>query len=690
MSLDLPVKEIYGVGPKLASRLKILGIEKLQDLIFYYPFRFEDYSKVINIAEIQPDEPMTILGKIKILNSKRSRFQRKNLTEALVEDDTGSIQVVWFNQPYIKNTLKVNDKVFFSGQASLRFDTLQLVSPIFEKKTENNVHTARIIPIYPSTAGITQKQLRYLISIALKHLDKLKDLIPKELLEQLELLEIKKALKIIHYPKDSKQLEPALDRLKFDELFLIQFLSQQLKNQLAKNKSYQIKFKQKQTKAFVDSLPFDLTDAQKKCSWRILQDLEKIEPMNRLLEGDVGSGKTAVAAIICLNVCLNNKQAVVMAPTEILASQHLKNFLDYFKDFDFEIAILTRTEKKIYKKGKEIECKKKEFYEKISSGEVKLIIGTHALIQDKVEFKNLALVIVDEQHRFGVKQRQNLKQKNKSKVFPHFLSMTATPIPRSLVLTIYGDLDLSIIDQMPSGRKPIISKLVKDSNRDRAYDFIKDKVKQGRQVFVICPLIDESDKLGVKAVTTVYNQLTNEIFPDFKTQMLHGKLKADIKEQIMQDFKNKKTDILVSTSVIEVGIDVPNASIMLIEGADRFGLAQLHQFRGRVGRGEHQSYCLVFTDNTKPDVISRLEEFCSCTDGFKLAEKDLQRRGPGEVYGAKQSGIPELKIAKLTDYVLIEKAKNTAKLIFEKHYSDDLVKQIRQKCEKHNLVFHLE
>ena len=690
MNIDSSVKNIYGVGPKILKRLKALKIETFKDLIFYYPFRFEDFSKVVKISEIKPNEPVTIKAKIQLLNSKRSSFRRKIIVEALVEDETGSIQVIWFNQPFIKKTLKPGDVVFFSGIPAINYNYLQFVSPTYEKASANNIHTGRIIPIYPTTDGITQKQLRYLISSVINHIDEVQDYLPEKLLERFDLISQKNAIKSIHFPKNQEEIDLATKRLKFDELFIIQFFSQSVKNALLKNNSKSVLFLEKETKEFVNSLGFDLTEAQRKCSWQILKNLGQENPMNRLLEGDVGSGKTAVAAIACLNVCLNGFQAILMAPTEILASQHLRSFVKYFKNYDFNIAILTRTEKKIFYKGEEIECPKKDFLDKIKSGEVKLIIGTHALISEKVFFQNLALTIVDEQHRFGVRQRQVLKEKNIADFFPHFLSMTATPIPRSLALTVYGDLDLSIIDQMPKGRKKIISRMVQDNNRDKAYNFIREKIKEGRQVFVICPLIDESDKLGVKAVTTEFKKLSKQIFPEFKTEMLHGKMKSEEKEKIMKKFKDNKTHILVSTSVIEVGIDIANASIMLIEGADRFGLAQLHQFRGRVGRGEYQSYCLVFTDKNNPEIIARLTDFVNCDNGFELAEKDLQRRGPGEVFGARQSGLPELKMASLTDYKLIELAKNAAEVFFEEFANEENIKKIREKSSFSEIISHME
>jgi ATP-dependent DNA helicase RecG len=438
----------------------------------------------------------------------------------------------------------------------------------------------------------------------------------------------------------------------------------------------------------VAALPFTLTSDQKKVSWQILLDLEKSLPANRLIEGDVGSGKTIVAAIALYNTVLNSFQAVLMAPTEILARQHFATLSELLLPKGVKIALLTSSEKKLIVGRKEI-TDAKEVLNQIKKGEVDLIIGTHALIQDEVSYGNLGLVIIDEQHRFGVEQRKMLKEKNNNGLTPHFISMTATPIPRSLALILYGELDLSLIKEMPKGRKKIITKIVQENNRFKAYEFIRQEIKCGRQVFVICPLIDPSDKLGVKSVKEEFKRLDKDIFPDLAIGLLHGKLKAKEKENIMADFKNNKIKILVSTSVIEVGIDMPNATIMMIEGAERFGLAQLHQFRGRVGRGEEQSYCFLFAENFSPKTKERLESLVKSNDGFALAEYDLSFRGPGEVFGTRQSGLPEFKIADLTDLDLINLTKIQAREFLEHNDIADFP-QILAQIKQNKIIDHLE
>ncbi len=446
-------------------------------------------------------------------------------------------------------------------------------------------------------------------------------------------------------------MEPARRRLAFSELFLRQLKSQMIKKEISERQAISIKFQEAATKDFVGGLPFQLTDDQKKAAWEIIQDLGKARPMSRLLEGDVGSGKTVVAAMAMLNVVINKKRAALMAPTEILAEQHFNSLNNLFKNSEFKIGLLTGT-----KKIKDV-------------NEFDIIVGTHAIIQKKVNIENLALAIVDEQHRFGVNQRQQIIDFNKKDdSVPHFLSLTATPIPRSLALAIYGDLDLSIIKTLPKNRKPIITKLVKETERQKAYNFIREQIKSGRQIFVICPLIDESDNLETKSVKAEHKRLAEEIFPEFKIGLLHGKMKSADKDAVMKSFSNKEMDILVSTSVIEVGIDVPNASVILIEGAERFGLAQLHQFRGRVGRSEHQSYCLLFPskeENNSDKTMDRLGALEKYNDGFMLAKIDLKMRGAGEIYGDTQSGFPELQIASLFDYELIKKSAEEAAAIIK-------------------------
>ena len=663
------ISKLTGVGEKTASKLKKIGLETIQDLILYFPRDWQDLSKISFIKDLQKDELVTIKVKIDIINSKRAWKKRMNLTEALVSDKSDSIKIIWFNQPFIAKTLKQGEEVYFSGKVTQDKYGLHLNNPTYEKANKTQTtHTARIVPIYSLTKGVTDKQLRFLISEALKTAKNIPEWLPEEIIKKNKLNDLSWAYKKIHFPDSLEELDEARKRLKFDELFIIQLYTQNLKKEVQAQKAPTIKFKEKEIKEFVESLPFSLTTAQKKSAWRILQDLEKNTPMNRLLEGDVGSGKTVVAALAMYVAALNGYQSVLMAPTEILAEQHYKTICELLQADD--VALITRTHKK-----------------KLDNS--RIIIGTHALIQKKINFDNLGLAIIDEQQRFGVEQRKALRYKSgNSKTVPHLLSMTATPIPRSLALTIYGDLDLSIINEMPKNRKPIISRLVTEDKRPKAYDFIKNKIQEGRQAFVVCPLIEESDKLGVKSVTQEYEKLKNIIFPDFNITMLHGKLKSTEKAEIMNDFKNKKIDILVSTSVIEVGIDIPNATIMMIEGADRFGMAQLHQFRGRVGRGQEQSYCLLFTDSDTEKTINRLHKFVSSNDGFELAEYDLNLRGPGAVYGTQQSGyLQMLKLATLADSELINQAKKAVQLLLPDLNS---YPKLEKKLESFSKQLHLE
>ncbi len=693
IALNTPISKIYGVGEKIAAKLNKLKIETVEDLIFYFPLRYDDFSKVMPISRLKPNEIVTVKGKIELINNRRSPVKRKILTEALVSDETESLKVIWFNQPFLTKVLKPGDKIYLSGKVDFDHFGIQFVNPSYEKVTKHKdssdtIHTARIIPVYSTTGGLTQKQVRFLIKSVLPAAENVKDWLPSEIIKEFKFFDLVTTLGQIHFPDNPQKIDKTIARLKFEELFFIQLFIQRTKRELEKSRAVACKFYEKKTKKFVDSLPFKLTNDQKKSAWEILKDLQKVKPMNRLLEGDVGSGKTIVAALAMFNVALNQKQSVLMVPTEILAKQHFDTITKLLKNFNIKIGLLTRTDKKINSKSK---ISKKKLLEEIKNGDVKIIIGTHALIQESVEFKNLTLAIIDEQHRFGVEQRKILKEKSGDVLTtPHLFSMTATPIPRSLALILYGDLALSIIKELPKGRKKIITKVVEQDKRDKAYNFIKKEVKNSRQVFVICPLIDESDKLGVKSVKAEYKKLSEEIFPDLKIGLLHSKLKTQEKEKVMKEFSENKVNILVATSVVEVGVDVPNTTIMMIEGADRFGLAQLHQFRGRVGRSKFQSYCLLFTDSTNPKTLERMQALVNSQDGFDLAEKDLELRGPGEVYGTKQSGLPDLKIASLTDFSIIKQAQSWAVKILEKDPRLTKYPLLAKRLRKFEKTVHLE
>jgi len=663
-----PLITLNRVGKTLSRRLKKINLETTLDLIYYFPSRYEDYSQITKIVDLQPEQQTTIKGKIDIIHSHRSWRQRMMITELVLRDDSEGIKIIWFNQPYIAKILKPGDEIFISGKVSADELGLCFKNPIYELAKAHTTHTARIIPIYPLTEGITQKQIRFLASQIVEQAADLVDWLPNKIISQNKLLSLSQALRQIHFPDNWLLLREAQHRLSFDEIFTVQLFNLQLKKNLETKKAKAIKFSESQIKSLVQSLPFTLTTAQKKCAWTIIQDLEKNKPMNRLLEGDVGSGKTVIAALAMYNTALSGNSAVLMAPTEILARQHYQTLEKIIGKNS--ISLLTRTTKKIVP-------------------DQKIIVGTQAVIQKKVSFADLALVVIDEQHRFGVGQRKILQEKStNSNIIPHLLSMTATPIPRTLALALYGDLDLSILNEMPLGRKKIITKIVAENNRTKAYEFIEKKIQAGDQVFVICPLIMDSDKLGVKSVETEYTKLHETIFPHLKIAKLHGKLKSNAKEQIMRDFLDKKYDLLITTSVIEVGVDVPNATIMMIEGSNRFGLSQLHQFRGRVGRSDKQSYCFLFTDSTATKTKQRLEAVVKSQDGFKLAEEDLKLRGAGAIYGMEQSGfMSSFKIANLSDHILIATARKAAQEImpdFEKY------PLLRKKIEKFTTQIHLE
>lgn len=667
-SLDTKIENLSGVGKKTAKLLCNLEIDTVEDLLYYFPYRYDDFSQITPIEKIKSNTTANIVGEIELIQSKRSPRKRMSITEAIIKDESGSIKVIWFNQPFISKNLHEGDKVSLAGKVEADFSGAVMMSPIYEKiNFTGGVHTQGLVPNYHLTAGITQKQLRFFIKQALYSAKLLVDWLPPEIQKNANLISLAEAIKKIHFPKDNKEINEAKKRLSFNELFLLQMQNLLIREELKTSKAKPLNFFEKETKEFVKKLPFQLTNTQRQSAWEIIKDLNNSRPMTRLLQGDVGSGKTIVACLAILNAVLNKTQAVLMVPTEILAKQHYDSLCKLFANYDFKIGLMTSNQKEMnqvssikYQGDKEKESKKKTLNTKYIIQNTDIIIGTHALIQEDVVFKNLALAIIDEQHRFGVKQRSLLLSKSGNNLSPHLLSMTATPIPRSLALALYGELDLSIINEMPQGRKKISTHIVPEEKRQKAYEFIGKEIVKGRQVFVICPLIDPSDKGGLKSVKEEFEKLDKKIFPELSIGLLHGRLKSAEKEKIMQKFLANEIKILVSTSVIEVGIDIPNATIMMIEGADKFGLAQLHQFRGRVGRSTYESYCFLFTDNNSPQAIIRLQAMEKHHSGFELAKIDLKHRGPGEVFGTSQKGFPELKIASLFDYELMKKAKAEA------------------------------
>lgn len=685
-------------GGLVVKHLKTLGLKTVQDLLFYFPFRYEDFRLVVPINKIQPDVPVTVKGVVQLIGNKRSFYQKSNITEIIISDGTGQLKIVWFRQPYLSKTLKVGDKIAVAGKVEFGRYGVQMTNPVYEKEKENEgfVHTGRLVPIYPSTKGLTQKQLRFLISQCLPSAGLIKDWLPEEIIKKNNFLSLGQSIKEIHFPVNDKNFKLAQTRFQFEQVFLMQLQNELSRQEIKQLRAPNLFFRREEIKEFVNALPYSLTTDQRKAAWEILQDLEKTHPMNRLLNGDVGSGKTVVAAIAIQNTVLNGYQAILMVPTEILAEQHFQTFSKLLPDK--RIGLLTSKMLKI--NNNEIKPSKKEFLEMLKKGEVDICIGTHSLISDSVKFKKIGLAVVDEQHRFGVKQRHAMIVPNKKqKTAPHFLSMTATPIPRSYALAMYGDLDLSLIKQMPKGRQVIITRVVDETNRHKAYEFIRREVKKGRQAFVVCPLIEEKEeseskdfgfKMEQKTVMAEYKKLSEQVFSDLNITYLHGKIKAVDKEQIMKDFGDKKLDVLISTSVVEVGVDFPNATIMMIEGAERFGVAQLHQFRGRVGRGIHQSYCLLFTNSTTEKVKERLSFFAKTSDGFTLAEKDLETRGPGAIFGMEQHGFSVLKTGELGNMEMIKKSREAAAEIVANDPKLAIYPLLKEKILQLEKTVHLE
>jgi ATP-dependent DNA helicase RecG len=671
MDLNTSIKELTKVGEATAKKLARLGIVTASDLLWHLPRRYDDFSQQVKIADLKLDDKVNLLGEIQMIGNKRTHRARMNITEALISDETDVLRVVWFNQPFITKTLKIGDKVSLAGKITEDFAGLVMISPSYEKVNAGQIlHTQGLVPVYDLTAELSGKQVRFMMGQVLKLAAGIADILPTAIKEKNHLIDLSLALRLIHFPTSLVELEQAKQRIAFEELFLLQLRSQLARMQALSFDALAVAFAEEETKAMVASLPFALTEDQRRSAWEIIQSLASTKPMLRLLEGDVGTGKTVVALLAMLNVAKSGLQSALMAPTEILATQHYETLTRLARSTDLRIALLTRTQYKLNTVSEKLS--KAKLIKIIADGEADIVIGTHALIQEKVTFKNLDLVVIDEQHRFGVEQRKALMAKCVAQTMPHLLSMTATPIPRSLALALYDDLDISIIKTKPMGRPPIITKIVEETDRAKAYDYIGAQIKAGRQAFIICPLIDPSDLLGVRSVTEEYERLSQTVFRDFTVGLLHGKLKAKDKDEMMKKFAANEINILVATSVIEVGIDVPNAVIMMIENADRFGLAQLHQYRGRVGRGLVQSYCFLLTDSSDEKARQRLNCLLEFDNGFDLAKADLKFRGPGEVYGRVQSGFPELKIASLFDFELMKRAKEAAAGILAE--SEDLAK----------------
>lgn len=666
INLKTPVADLFMVGKTYAQRLKKLDINTVEDLLHHYPFRYNDFSLISKISSLQQGEIVTIQGEIVDCKNIYTK-SHKQIQKALIKDESGQIQVNWFNQPYLVQILKPGVKISLSGKVAVFSFKPALISPEYEiirSSNFNSIHTGRLVPVYPETYGVSSKWLRSRIAPLLKTFSlEIADWLPEKIKKENQLIDLCSAIQQIHFPNNQAEVEQAKKRLSFDELFLLQLSALKRKKEWQKQKSTQaIKINKLKISQFIQQLPFSLTLDQKKASRQILQDLKKNKPMNRLLEGDVGSGKTVVAAIALYAVFLNGLKSILMAPTEILANQHYQTINNLLKPFGVKTALLTGSQKL-----------------KMKTANFDILIGTHALIYHQL-IKQVGLIVIDEQHRFGVEQRAKLVNQNQT---PHLLTMTATPIPRTIALTLYSDLDLSVLKEMPLGRKKIKTWVVPPKKRMAAYQWIKKQIKNNHiQAFIVCPLIEESTKESmkdIKAATAEFERLTKKIFPSLKLGLLHGRMKDKDKEKIINKFKEHKFDILVSTPVIEVGIDIPNAAIIIIEGANRFGLAQLHQLRGRVGRSHHQSYCLLFSPETS---LKRLQALEQNNSGFELAEIDLQLRGPGEIYGIKQHGFTKLKIASFNQTNLIQKTKKISRQLIEKL---DEIPLLKEKLESYTI-----
>lgn len=651
--LDANVTALQNVGPAYAKKLARLGVHTIKDLLYHFPRRYDDYSQLKTVSQLLFGEEVTLL--LTVCEAKtRDTHRGIKVTNVLLADPTGTIQATFFNQPFLQQQFKSGRRIVISGRVEQDLGRLTFKHPEWEPLSKELLHTARVVPVYPLTEGITNRWLRRLIySVVEFWAPRLSDPLPASLRDKENLSDLTSALREIHFPTSFDKMQAARRRLAFEEFLCIQIgvLRQRRKWRAQPGKPLHVN--RQSVDGFISSLPFKLTGAQQRALDEILGDISQSQPMSRLLQGDVGSGKTVVAAAAMQVAVDNGTQAAVMAPTEILAEQHYNTLKKLFGD-RLQVALLTGSLKN-REKGK--------VREQLASGDIDIAVGTHALIQPDVDFKNLGLAVIDEQHRFGVEQRGTIRAKGYS---PHILVMSATPIPRTLALTVYGDLDLSIIDEMPPGRQEIKTKWQEPRERERSYAFIRTQIQQGRQAFVICPLIEESEVIDAKAAVEEYEHLRKTVYPDLRVGLIHGKLKAGEKEEVMNGFRDHQIDILVATSVVEVGIDVPNATVMLIEGADRFGLAQLHQFRGRVGRGEHQSYCLLLAEKTGAASDERLKVIETSQDGFRLATEDLKLRGPGEFFGTRQSGLPDLKIAKLSDVKFLEQARETAQDLFSR------------------------
>ncbi|MEF9990893.1 MAG: ATP-dependent DNA helicase RecG [Romboutsia sp.] len=641
--LNKDIQFVKGIGPKKAYKLNKLGIFTLKDLLYYFPRQYEDRNNLKKIIQLENEDKATI--KVIIVGiSTTSPKKGMNITKVDVKDETGFAKLTFFNQDYISNTFRNGDTILVFGKVKKVFKNIEITSCEVEYLTNSPKNTCKVMPIYPLTYGVTNKEIISIIKSVLSDKElKINEYMPKRIIDKHKLCSIDYAVKNIHNPTSKEALKIALYRIVFEEFLILQLGLFIFKNGVTESEG--LKFENnKELSRIRNSLPFKLTNAQSRALKEITEDMESKKVMNRLVQGDVGSGKTVVALLALANCVLNGYQGALMAPTEILAEQHYMSLTETLQDFGVNVELLVGS---LTKKQKE------KVLERAKNNEIDILIGTHALIEDKVEFNNLGIVITDEQHRFGVRQRNKLSVKGNN---PDILVMTATPIPRTLALILYGDLDISIIDELPPGRQPIETIALDKSKRDKAYNsLVRKEVEKGRQVYIVCPLVEESEVIEAKAAVDLVEELKLEYFSDLKVALLHGKMKGSEKDSIMKSFKNKEIDILVSTTVIEVGVNVPNATLMIIENAERFGLAQLHQLRGRVGRGIHKSYCILIYASKSEVCRQRMSIMEETNDGFKISEKDLEIRGPGEFFGTRQHGLPELKIANIFKHMKILK-----------------------------------
>ncbi len=650
LTLHTPLTALKGVGPAKEKALAKLGLAAVADLLAYFPRDYEDRTLRENIQTLPLEEPVCFAAMVAA--PFHTTFIRKgmDLTKGRVVDAAAQVDVTFFNQPYVRSALTPGETYYFYGKLTGTGRRRQMVNPYFERAGQNTF-TGGIMPVYPLTAGITAKFMGNLQKTAAQCVPQIQETLSDDLRAAYDLAPADLSYRAIHFPQSWEELEQARRRLMFEELFCLNLGLTLLRGRRSQQAA--IPFEKQDLETFTAGLPFPLTDAQLRSAREAAADLKQPVPMNRLLQGDVGSGKTVVAAACAFLAWENGCQSALMAPTELLAQQHLKTMETLLGQTGMRVALLT---------GSMTAAQKRKCWETLESGEIDLIVGTHALLSEGVEFRRLGLVITDEQHRFGVDQRAALSAKSGGTQRPHVLVMSATPIPRTLALMIYGDLDLSVIDQLPPGRTPVDTMLIGEDKRQRLYGFVRKQVGLGRQVYIVCPAVSEEDSEGMKAAEQFGQSLQRQVFPDLKVAIVHGRMKARDKQAVMEDFAAGRTDVLVSTTVIEVGVDVPNASLMIIENADRFGLSQLHQLRGRVGRGQHQSYCVLISNNRNELTRKRLKTLCATTDGFVIAEEDLKLRGPGDFFGARQHGLPQLKLASLEgDMRLLHQAQDAAR-----------------------------